>query len=57
MKEDGDSITPPCIEPYMATFRLFLKNTEDKRIRDLQKANTKEKEKAKKTNSEDPTDW
>ena len=39
MKEDGDSITPPCIEPYMATFRLFLKNTEDKRIRDLQKAN------------------
>jgi len=57
MKEDGDSITPPCIEPYMATFRLFLKNTEDKRIRDLQKANTKEKEKAKKTNSEDPNDW
>ena len=39
MKEDGDSITPPCIEPYMATFRLFLKNTEQKRIRDLQKAN------------------
>ena len=57
MKEDGDSITPPCIELYMATFRLFLKNTEDKRIRDLQKANTKEKEKAKKTNSEDPNDW
>jgi hypothetical protein len=39
MKEEGDSITPPCIEPYMATFRLFLKNTEEKRIRDLQKTN------------------
>ena len=39
MKEDGESITPPCIEPYMATFRQFLKNTEAKRIRDLQNAN------------------
>jgi DNA primase small subunit len=39
MKEDGESITPPCIEPYMATFRTFLKKCEDKRIKELQKDN------------------
>jgi len=49
MKEDGDSITPPCIESYMATFRTFLRNVEAKRIRDLQKAN--------KTKQGDPMDF
>ena len=25
LKEEGDSITPPCLQPYMKTFKDFLK--------------------------------
>ena len=37
--EEGDSLTPQCLEPYMATFRNFLKGCEQKRFAALKEAN------------------
>ena len=37
--EEGDSLTPECLEPFMATFRSFLKGCEMKRIQALKEAN------------------
>ena len=39
VKEEGDSFTPPCLEPYMATFRNFLEQQRKQQITDLSKAN------------------
>ena len=41
--EDGDSLTPQCLEPFMATFRSFLKGCDKDRMLNQQAAN---KEKA-----------
>ena len=37
--EEGDSLTPQCLESYMATFRSFLRGMESKRIQALREAN------------------
>ena len=36
-------MTPKCLEPYMVTFRAFLKSSEEKRIKELQAANRSKK--------------
>ena len=38
-KEDGDSTTPPCLEPFMATFRDFLESARRQQLADLKTAN------------------
>jgi hypothetical protein len=38
-KEEGDSVTPHCLEPYMATYRSFLKSCDARRIKEIQAAN------------------
>ena len=35
MKEDGESITPPCMQPFMKTFKEFLKVSNRKQIQEL----------------------
>jgi hypothetical protein len=32
-KEEGGSVTPPCLAPYMQTFHSFLKTIDSKRIK------------------------
>lgn len=32
-REDGGSVTPPCLAPYMETFHYFLKTIDNKRIK------------------------
>jgi hypothetical protein len=32
-KEEGGSVTPNCLVPYMATFHNFLKTIDSKRIK------------------------
>ena len=34
-KEDGGSITPECLRPYMDTFKTFLRNVEKKGFEDM----------------------
>ena len=41
--EEGDSLTPQCLEPFMATFRNFLRGCDKDRMLTMQAAN---KEKA-----------
>jgi len=37
--EEGDSITPPCLEPFMRIFKEFLERSRKQNIASLKKAN------------------
>ena len=44
-KEDGDSLTPDCLRPYMETFKNFLRNCEKKSLEELKAKNLAKKQK------------
>lgn len=38
-REEGDSLTPPCLEPFMATFKEFLETSRKLQINSIKEAN------------------
>ena len=53
LKEEGESVTPPCLEPFMQTFRDFLGKSNKSQMQAIRQANKQKAQKGAASGSMD----